>query len=95
MPEGRALEAGSAAFGSWHESQPEAAAAWLDALPANDARREPFFEKMIQSMAYGSQAVEQLAALSLADKAAAQTIIAKMTLSEDQRTRLLESVKGD
>src|SRR5262249_32906077 len=93
LPEGRALEAGSGAFGSWHDSQPDAAAAWLEALPANDPRRESFFEKMIQSMAYGSQAAEQLAALSPADKAAAQTIIAKMTLPQEQRTRLLDSVK--
>jgi len=95
LPEGRAIEAGSAAFGNWHESQPEAAAAWLEALPADDPRRGPFFEKMIQSMAYGSQAAEQLAGLSPADKAAAQTIIAKMTLPENQRTRLLESVKSN
>jgi hypothetical protein len=44
-------------------------------------------------MAYGSQAAEQLAGLSPTDKAAAQTIIAKMTLPQEQRTRLLESVK--
>lgn len=93
LPEGRALDAGSAAFSDWHGSQPDAAAAWLDALPANDSRRGPFFEKMIQSMAYGSQAAEQLAGLSPTDKAAAQTIIAKMTLPQEQRTRLLESVK--
>jgi hypothetical protein len=93
LPEGRALAAGSDAFSDWHESQPQAAATWLDGLPANDPRRGPFFEKMIQSMAYGSQAAEQLAALSPADKAAAQTIIARMTIPQDQRTRLLESVK--
>jgi hypothetical protein len=93
LPEGRALEAGSAAFSNWHESQPEAAAAWLEVLPSNDPRRGPFFEKMIQSMAYGSQGAEQLAALSAVDKTAAQTIIAKMTLSQEQRARLLESVK--
>jgi hypothetical protein len=46
-------------------------------------------------MAYDSQAVEQLAGLSPADKAAAQTIIAKMTLPQEQRARLLESVKSN
>jgi hypothetical protein len=93
LPEARALDAGSAAFSDWHESQPEAAVAWLEALPENDPRRGPFFEKMIQSMAYASQAAEQLAGLSPTDKAAAQTIIAKMSLPEQQRARLLESVK--
>jgi hypothetical protein len=93
LPEGRALDAGSAAFSDWHTSQPEAASAWLNALPADDARREPFFASMIQAMAYGSQAAEQLAELPAAEKAAAQIIIAKMTLPEEQRTRLLASMK--
>ncbi len=93
LPEERSLEAGSDAFSTWHESQPDAAAAWLDALPQSDSRRGAFFEKMIQSMAYAAQAAEQLAALSPADKVAAQTILAKMSLPEQQRTRLLESVK--
>jgi len=95
LPQARALDAGSAAFSDWHESQPEAATAWLEALPQNDPRRDPFFEKMIQSMAYASQAAQQLAGLSPADKAAAQTIIAKMSLPQEQRARLLESVKSN
>jgi hypothetical protein len=95
LPEGRALEAGSDAFGDWHQSQPEAAAAWLNTLPANDSRRAPFFEKMIQSLAYGAQAAEQLSALSPVEKAVAQKVIAGMSLPQEQRTRLLNSVKTD
>jgi predicted phosphoadenosine phosphosulfate sulfurtransferase len=89
------LDAGGAAFADWHQSQPDAAAAWLNALPKDDPRRFPFFQQMIQSIAYSSQAAEQLAALSATDKSTAQGILANMSLAPDQRTRLLDAVKSN
>ena len=95
LPPNRALDAGGAAFADWHQSQPDAAAAWLNALPKDDPRRFPFFQQMIQSIAYSSQAAEQLAALSATDKSTAQGILANMSLAPDQRTRLLDAVKSN
>lgn len=92
LPESRALPAGSDAFAQWEQSQPDSAMEWFNNLPANDPRRQPFLEKMVQTLAWSSQ-TQQLSTLSDADQAAAQTIINKMGLPEDKRDRLLSSLK--
>jgi hypothetical protein len=94
LPSTRALDAGGAAFGEWSQAQPQAALAWLDALPADDPRRQPFFNSMVRNIAYSPQAAEQLSAMSPADQATAQSVIAKMPyLPDDQRARLLHALK--
>ena len=90
LPEQPAITAGSAAFTEWRNSQPEAATKWLGDLPADDARRKPFFESAIRALAYHPQAAEQLAALPPEDRATARSIIASMNLPADRRTRLLD-----
>jgi hypothetical protein len=96
LREGRGIAAGAEAFASWHSSQPEAAAAWLADLPAEDSRRQRFFESMVRSIAYayGPQTPDQLSAMSPTDQAAAQAVIAKMSLPEDERARLLAAFKA-
>jgi hypothetical protein len=93
LPQPRGLSAGGDAFSVWHQSQPEAAMAWLDGLPADDPRQQPFFESMVRSLAYGPQAAEHFASMSDADRATAQAVIAKMSLPDDQRAKLMESLK--
>ena len=94
LPETRGLTAGADAFAVWRQSQPEAAMTWLRGLPESDARRQPFFESMVQSLANDPQAADQLSTMSPSDQAAAQAVIAKMTLPEDQRARILASLKS-
>ncbi|HZR15981.1 MAG TPA: hypothetical protein VFE51_01525 [Verrucomicrobiae bacterium] len=93
LPETRGLAAGSDAFSVWHQSQPDSAMAWLQGLPAGDGRRQPFFQSMVESLASDPQVAGQLSSMSASDQAAAQAIIAKMTLPEDQRARVLASLK--
>ena len=90
LPEQSALTAGSNAFAEWRSSQPEAAVKWLNALPADDARRQPFFQKAIQYLAYHPQAAEQLAAMTPTERDAARNVIKTMDLPEDRRIRLLD-----
>lgn len=93
LPQARGLSAGGDAFAEWQQSQPEAATQWLANLPVTDPRRQPFFESMVQSLAYAAQGADRLAAMSPADQAVAQTVIAKMSLPDDTRNRLLASLK--
>lgn len=90
LPLDRGLNAGAAAYAEWRNSQPDAATEWFNALPSDDARRQPFFKSAVETMAWGSQAVAQLAALSDSERAAAKSIIQGLTLPDDKRTRLLE-----
>jgi len=90
LPPGRALSAGAAAYAEWRNSQPDAASEWFNALPSDDPRRQPFFKSAVETMAWGSQAAAQLAALSDSERAAARSIIQGLTLPIDKRTRLLE-----
>lgn len=86
----RGSEAGSAAFGEWRSSQPDAAMAWLDQLPSNDPRRDSYFEGAIRTLAYDPRAAEQLAAMRPSERVAARNVIQTMSsLPEDRRTRLL------
>lgn len=93
LPESRGITAGADAFAEWRSSQPDAAMSWLTGLPANDPRRQPFFEAMVQSLVYQTQAAEQLSLMSAKDQAIAQNIIKKMSLPDDQRDRLLNALK--
>ena len=96
LPASYSIEAGSAAFGQWWSSQPDAATTWLNSLPPSDARRQPFFQTEIRCLAWSNpQASEQLSALSADDRADARGIIQAMNnLPDDRRARLLEALKG-
>jgi hypothetical protein len=90
LPSNRGLPAGSEAYAEWRSSQPEAATQWLNSLPADDPRREPFFQTAIQQLAYNPQASEQLAAMTPQERTVARNVIVNMSsLPEDRRTRLL------
>src|SRR6266700_4888358 len=78
LPGNRALAAGGEAYAEWRSSQPEAATQWLNGLPADDARREPFFQSAIRLLAYNPQAPEQLATMTNQERAAARTVIEGM-----------------
>jgi hypothetical protein len=93
LPRDRALSVGSEAFTQWRRSQPEAATQWLNGLPSNDERRQPFFNSAIQSIAHDPHAADQLAALSGAEREAARAIIESMRLANDRRARLLDVLK--
>ena len=88
-----ALTAGGAAFAEWRASQPEAAAAWLNNLPATDPRRQSYFEGAIRNLAYHPQVAEQFNAMSPTERAAARNVIATMKLSEERRAQLLNLLK--
>jgi len=55
---------------------------WLRELPSTDARRRPFFQNAVRSLAYDPQAAEQFAAMTAADRAAARSVIETMSLCE-------------
>jgi hypothetical protein len=94
LPPEKALVAGGEVFAEWRTFQPEAAMKWLNDLPRNDARREPFFKQAIQNLAHHPQAAEQLAAMAAPERAAALPILETMNLSSDRRARLLEAVNA-
>jgi hypothetical protein len=94
LPEGRGLSAGATAFAEWRDSQSELAMKWLSDLPSNDPRREPFFRKAIETLAWHPQASEQLAAMTDADRAAALNVIKSLDMPEDRRARLLSGFAG-
>jgi hypothetical protein len=90
LPGNRGISAGGEAYAEWRSSQPEAAIQWLNGLPADDPRREPFFDSAIRVLAYNPQAPEQLAAMNAQERAAARAVIESMTsLPADRRARLL------
>jgi hypothetical protein len=93
LPGGLALSAGREAFEAWRYLQPDAAMTWLCALPADDPRRPPFFQNAVRFIAYGPQGADVLAALSPADRAAAQTVIDGLSLAPEQRSRLLQALR--
>jgi hypothetical protein len=94
LPADRGLSAGSEAFSEWRHSQPESAMKWLNDLPLTDARRQPFFENTVRMLVGDPQAAEQLAAMTVADRAAARSVIETMSLPEDRRARLLDVLKS-
>jgi hypothetical protein len=92
LPANYGSSAGSDAYAAWWTSQPDAATQWFNALSPTDARREPFFQSAIQTLAYHPQAAEMLAAIPPADRVAARGVIESMTLPEPRRARLLEAL---
>ena len=89
LPGEHSLEAGGEAFAQWRSLQPDAAMKWLNDLPADDARRQAYFKSAIESLAYHPQAADQFAALSVADRVAARSIIERMPVAEDRKATLL------
>jgi hypothetical protein len=89
LPGEKALVAGGEAFAEWRNYQPEAAMKWLNALPNNDPRRQPFFKQAVEKLAYHPQAAEQLAAMAASERASARPILEAMNLPADRRSRLL------
>ena len=94
LPGERGVSAGADAFGEWRRSQPETAMKWLNDLPSNDARRQPYFESAIRAMAWDSQTSSQLAALSETERATARKVIEAMKLPEDRRASLISMLGG-
>lgn len=97
----------SETFQTWSRSQPDAAMDWLRKLPASDPRREDLYlgavEQNIPVEAFQNgpissldpinNARQSLARLLATDPAAARQAIDKLTLNEDQRSRVLSSLK--
>jgi hypothetical protein len=94
LPGKRSISAGGEAYAEWRDAQPEAATEWLNALPADDPRRETFFQTAISLLVHNPQAPAQLAAMSAPERAKARDIIQGLSsLPEDRRARLLSAVK--
>ena len=89
LPQGLGVGAGSSAFGQWRQAQPDLAMQWLNQLAAGDPRRQPFFESLIQQLAWEPQASDRFAQVAAADPAAARSVLQTMTLSDDRRAALL------
>jgi hypothetical protein len=89
LPQDRGVNAGADAYSEWRRSQPDAAMNWFNDLPANDPRRQPFFEGAVRSLAWDPQSNDQLAAMNETEKAAARKVIEGMTLPDDRKARLL------
>jgi hypothetical protein len=95
LPGNRAIVAGGEAYAVWRSAQPEAATQWLNNLPADDPRSEPFFQSAIRLLAYNPQAPELLAGMTPQERGAARTVIENMTsLAADQRARLLAGLSS-
>ncbi len=95
LPGQRGLTAGSDAFATWRSTQADAASQWLNALPRDDPRREPFFASAVRTIAWGDpQAAQQFAAMSSTERATALGVVEKMSLPETRRTTLLDALKA-
>ena len=57
------------------------------------ARREPYFQSAVRSLAYHHQAAEQFGAMNATDRVAARKVIETMNLPEDRRANLLSVLK--
>jgi hypothetical protein len=90
----QSLTTGGDAFAEWRIAQPEAAMSWLNELSAADPRRQAYFQGAVRSLAYHPQAAEQLAAMTMAERAVARGVIETMPLAEDRRARLLDLLKA-
>ncbi|HEX5222386.1 MAG TPA: hypothetical protein VFZ59_22725 [Verrucomicrobiae bacterium] len=94
LPGDRGVGAGADAFAEWRRSQPAAAMKWLNDLPPNDPRRQPYFEGAVRAMAWDAQTASQLAALSETERATARKVIEGMKLPEDRRASLIGMLGG-
>jgi len=92
LPDGRGVDAGSAAFSEWARSQPDFAMNWWSALAANDPRRQPFYESVVQQFAWDSQATAQFSIFSALDPEAARKVIGDMHLDEQRRCALMNLI---
>jgi hypothetical protein len=92
LPATRAQAAGGEAYATWWSSQRDAATQWLSDLPADDSRRQPFFEASLRQLAYDPRASEQFAAMTADERTAARSVIEKMSLPEDRRATLLSAL---
>ena len=94
LPEERRMSISNEAFNEWQRSQPEAARDWLNKLPPNDPRRQPFFQNVVSTLAHDPRGADQLAAMNAADRAAVEKLIATMTIPEERRETLLNTLKS-
>jgi hypothetical protein len=94
LPNEQSLSTGGEAFAEWRLAQPEAAMEWLNNLPAVDPRRQAYFQGLVRSLAYHPQAAEQLAAMTVAERAVARGVFETMRLTEDRRAQLLDLLKA-
>jgi hypothetical protein len=94
LPGDFAQIAGGSAFSEWRSSQSDAAMKWLHDLPASDSRRQPYFENAVRDLCHHPQAAEQLAAMDATDRAAARSVVEKMSIPADRRSRLLDALKS-
>jgi hypothetical protein len=92
LPNGLGPAAGSGAFGEWGRSQPDQAMAWFNDLPANDPRRQPFFDSLIQRLAWDPGAINQLSQVAAIDPSSARKAIEGMSLPDDRRSALLSAI---
>jgi hypothetical protein len=92
LPGDQSLIAGADAFAEWRISQPDIAMKWLNDLPPEDPRRQPFLKSAIQTLAYHPQAAEQFASMTPSDRAFAREIIATLSIPQDRRNQLLEAL---
>lgn len=89
LPPGLALSAGSSAFGQWGRGQTDLAMQWLNQLPSDDPRRQPFFNNLLQQFAWDPEATDRFAQVAAGDPAAARSAIQGMALTPDRRAALL------
>lgn len=89
LPQGLGIGAGSSAFGQWGRAQTDVAMQWLNQLPATDPRRQPFFNSLVQQLAWDPQALDQFAQVAGQNPAAARSVLQSMSLPDDRRSALL------
>jgi hypothetical protein len=93
LPGGRGIVAGSDAISAWGRTQPDLAKNWLSELPQSDPRRQPFFSRLVQEYALDPQAIDQFTQLAATDLKAARDTISSISIPEELRSKLLESLK--
>jgi hypothetical protein len=94
LPEERRINIGADAFDVWQQSRPEAARDWLNKLPPNDPRHQPFFQNLVAAMAFDPRCAERLASLSATERALAEKLLPTLRISEERRTALLNALKS-
>jgi hypothetical protein len=93
LPQQDTLAVGAEAFSEWQGYQSEAAMNWLHKLPEQDPRRDKYFQRALQELAWTPQASDRLAAFSEADRAKAHKFLGNISLTAEQRIRFEEILK--
>jgi hypothetical protein len=93
LPAKAGAEVGQEIFADWRRTQPRPASEWLRQLPANDPRRNSFFDKAIQDSASDPKAAEQFAQFAALDPGAAARVVSNMKLADDRRADLLQMIR--